>query len=619
MALVPPNGFRYFSRGIGSNHASPAFQYVQDSGIVWQDDTGFIYTGAWRPVLNTDLGSAVSLSVSGLNLTVGAVSITGNPDIHVSNAVLATSGFSTINNVSPVPMSGIVQVGNTVNVNVTNTAPLAFTGTVITITTGSQSFDSSSIVLAQSTGNQRLLVADQLLSGISGGLAGTLNTNSTILNSTLNVAVTGGSIQTIVTGAVSASFDTSSIILAQSTGNNLLGFISGREIINGATLSGISGRLAGTINVSALAGLSGSQLGSLDVAHSYLPVSGIGNFNVILVANPTVTVANNLAVTGGSIQTITTGSFSATVDNTTLIAAVVSGNNSIIISNQLLTGISGLLAGNLTDPAWITGQVTVVNAGPIWVTGISASGSFTTDNTTVVSAISSGNGYLLVADRLLSGISGLLVAPPTQNVTVTGGQIQTIVTGSVSATVPNPIGITGTENDTNIVYAGGLNSPFNFVSVGGRAVNPTGAGLPTGYNTGDNVIFNFCAQNGAVLVNQGNLQKDQDEATIWTASTGSLAVSYGVSGLVAPYFGTCLPSNPNRRAYFIQNLATGLLLVKLSTSIPTTGNLDFVLKGASAAWAGDGAMWSSESTTYTGPVSVTGFGGAPCVYKAWEI
>jgi hypothetical protein len=83
--------------------------------------------------------------------------------------------------------------------------------------------------------------------------------------------------------------------------------------------------------------------------------------NVSGVVSTSVTVGN-VAVTGGSIQTITTGSFSATVDNTAVIFAIATGNARELTNNILLSGVSGLLASNLTDPAYVTGQVGITTS-----------------------------------------------------------------------------------------------------------------------------------------------------------------------------------------------------------------------------------------------------------------
>lgn len=580
------SGEFYLSKPFRVNQATPSFNLLWDSNQVVQLDDGVTQTGSYRPFRPSDFGST-TINLSG-GISIGNVAVTGG-SINIAGVAQVA-----VTNTAPIPMSGVVQVGNTVNANITN-GVLPISGNV-SITNGS--FDTSAIVNAQVSGNNNTLIADILLSGISGRLA--------------------AGVISIVTG--SQSFDSSAIVAAQVTGNNYLAFISGRELANSLFLSSISGYLANTQTVTVVGGVSGNHLGSLDVSHTFLTTSGIGTANVNITNTAPIAVS---------------GTFTATTDNSTVVAAVASGNSLLTIANALNSGISGLLSANLTDVAAVSGVVQVGNITPIWITGLvqttaTFTGTFTPVNTDVVNAIATGNNYLAfisgreqVTTLLLSGISGQnatgVAIRTVGSLDLTHSYLITSGIGTVSTSITNPIGITGTENDVNLVYVGNPNSPFNFVSVGGRATNPSGAGAVTGYNTGDNVILNFCAQNGGLFVNQANLQKDQDEVTTWIASSGALPTMYSVSGLVSPFFGTCLPSNPTRHSWTIQNIGTGQLMVKMSSSIPTTGTLDIILKGASAAWAGDGAVWTDSPATYTGPVSVSGFGGAPCIYKAWEV
>jgi len=183
---------------------------------------------------------------------------------------------------------------------------------------------------------------------------------------THNVAVTGGSIQTIVTGSVSASFDSVPIVNAQITGNDYLANISGR----------LNNTLGAPINVSG-------------------------------VVSTTVTVGN-VTVTGfpSTIAPLAvSGVFSASVDNTSVILAIATGNDRALISNILLSGVSGTLTSNLTDPAYVTGQVgitttllatsgnaTIINTAPIPVSGV------TQANVT--------NAVLAVSGNVVSQITG---------------------------------------------------------------------------------------------------------------------------------------------------------------------------------------------------------------------
>lgn len=544
-----PSSFRTFN--------SPGGQLV--NGVAYIYDT---VSGMFRPAFDSDFGAAVNMSVSGLSLTVGSVAITGTlPNVAV------TGGAISVSNTAPIPVSGISIVGNTAPIPVSgvsligNTAPIATSGV------------------------------------------------ATILSvPTHNVAVTGGQIQTIVTGVLGGNVTVSSVA------------ITGAPVV---TITGV------------------------------LPVS-------------TSVTVGNITVTGGSINVSNTapmpisGVVQATVttDNSSVVLAQASGNNLSIISNQLLSGISGQLTANVNSAAWVTGNVgtsDVINH--VLLSGISGLlGANLTDPAYVTGNIFATD---IVAERLLSGISGLLGASLTDAAWVTGnvgisntapiaisGIVQTVVTGAVSASVPNPLGVTGTKYDTALPAMPGT---FNFLAAGGRVVNPSGAGSITGYNsTGDFAIFNIDKTNGGLLVTQGCLDYTQDSATVQISGAFAGSAPIPVSGVVqsnvtntAPVpisgvtqvatsatvsndyvsgaFQVVLPATPTRKGFFIQNLATGALMVRYSTSMPSTGNLNFVLAGGTADNDGKGASWSEFPAVWTGPLSVSGLGGAPMLYTAWQI
>ncbi len=281
--VIPSAQARYFSRLPNEQKGIPAFQYIWDSGVVWQDQAGNLITGAERPVVPSDLASSTTIDVSGgLSVSVGNVAVTG--------------GSITVNNTAPIPISGVVvsspspiqAVSGYVSVLGGNSAPLNVTGIINTVVTGavSASFDTTSIVLAQVTGNERLLVADQLLSGISGQ-------NTTIQN-----------------------------------------------------------QLGGTLNVS--------------VVNGVVPVSGVVT-TTVSVGNVTVTgfpsTIAPLAISG-----VVQASVSA--DNTDVVLAVSSGNAYGLMSNILLSGVSGTLSANLDSAAYVTGQVGITNTAPLAVSGV---------------------------------------------------------------------------------------------------------------------------------------------------------------------------------------------------------------------------------------------------------
>lgn len=266
--------------------------------------------------------------------------------------------------------------------------------------------------------------------------------------------------------------------------------------------------------------------------------------------------AANISVSGLSVSVgavaVTGGTINVANTAPIPISGVVQGNFDSNTTNILLSGISGVLSSNLNDPAWVTGNIGINNTAPIPISGV------------------------------------------------------------VVAGVSNPIGVTGTRFDVNPVYSGNGVTNYGFVPVGGRAVNVTGAGFATGYQTGDYAILNFDRTNGALIVNQGVLDPTQDCVSI--VFSGNSAVSNrAVSGAAQ----AVLAANSLRQYGFVQNLGTGALMIGLGAA-PTTGSLNIILQGGTALNDGKGGKWETER--YRGAVYVSGVDfTVSSPYIAWEL
>lgn len=206
----------------------------------------------------------------------------------------------------------------------------------------------------------------------------------------------------------------------------------------------------------------------------------------------------------------------------------------------------------------------------------------------------------------------------SSNVSVSGLTIGAVaVTGNLNA-----VGISGgsiTISNPVLAVTGNFASTVNAVAITG---NP-GITITGGLNITNMLLSGISGAlttslTDAAWVTGRPLSQLLDNVTVWQASSGVVSNS-AVSGLAAPFFGTALPNNPNRRAWFIQNMGTGTIMVRYSSSMPTTGSLNFLLKGGVFQNDGLGASWSDSPAVYTGPVSVSGYRGAPIVYIAWEL
>jgi hypothetical protein len=528
-------------------YTSPGGQVV--NGVAYLYDSTLVVgdiTGNFRPAFTSDF--AANINVSGLNLSVGSVAVTG--------------GSVAISNTTPIPVSGVVVTSAT--------------------------FDSSSIVNAQATGNNYTLISNSLLSGISGLLRGP-------------VAVSGV-VQT------NATFDSTSIVNAQTTGNNL-------TITSNVLLSGVSGLLSSNLNDSAWVTGQVSLTNTAPIA-----ISGV--------VQTTATISS-VAVTGGSINVSNTAPIAisgvvqtnATFDSTSIVNAQASGNNDTTVSNRLLSGISGLLRGpvaisgivvtnaaitggtftfdptaivnaqvsgnillsgisgllssNLSDPAWVTGQVSLSNTAPIAISGVVVTNA-TFDSTSIVNAQVSGNNDTTVSNRLLSGISGLLRGP-----VAISGVVQT----------------SATFDSSSIVNAQASGNNLTTIS---NALLSGVSGLLT-----TSIVSPAWVTGQLVLTTP--------------ASTATGATNPALSGLSTPAWGVALQANTDRKAWGIQNLSTGIIRFNFSITPPSSTACHVVLRGGSSLGDGLGASFFDPKPAYTGPISVSGDFSSSGAYSIWEI
>ena len=530
-------------------YSSPGGQVV--NGVAYIYDPSLVVgeiTGNFRPAITSDF--AANISVSGLNLTVGSVAVTGG-------SVSIAGGSVAVSNTAPIPISGVVISNAT--------------------------FDSTSIVDAQITGNNINVVGNTLLSGISGILVSNTQRSSW------------------VTGQVS--------------------------LTNTAPIA-ISGVVQTTTNVGNVA-VTG---GSINVSNNTpIPISGV------VVTTATI---GNLAVTGGSINVSNTAPIAisgvvvtnATFDSTSIVSAQVTGNDIATVSNTVLSGISGLLGSSLTDPAWVTGQISLVNTAPIAISGVVISNA-TFDSTSIVNAQITGNNINIITNSILSGISGLLSTTFTTAAWVTGdvgitntapiaisGVVQTTTTvgnvavtgGFINVSNATPIPISGvvvtTATVADIAVTGG------FINVSNATPIPISGVVVTTATVADIAVTGgFINVSNTAPIPISGVVVSSAAATPTTASTPA------VSGINNAGWGVALGTNASRRGWGIQNLSTGMIRINFSATLPTTGAAHLFLKGGSAQNDGLGAAYIDAPAVYAGPVAVSGDFSVTPSYTIWEI
>lgn len=439
--VIPLTGYRYYSRIPNSAAQSPlvSFGYVADTGVVWQQQDNTLVTGAMRPVLSTDLASTTNLSVSGLNLSVGAVNLTGDNPVRIVN-------------ISAIAVSGIIQGGNLL--------PVFVTGLINTVVTGTVSSTISSVAV---TG------------GVSGSAQGNLDLTRTYLpvsgiNFSASVSVSSVAITGFNSGSALANLDLSRTYLP----------ISGVNTLNVNNVGGYVG-VTGAI--------SGNGLGNLDLTRTYLPISGAAGVFVV-------------ALTGlQSVIAVQTGTLTASIAAGTSVA--VTGGTINVLDNSgwaFLAAISGSLASNLSTPAAVTGYVSGTNLGSLDMsrTYLAVSGV----NTISTNANITNTAPINVTGIINTVVTGS-VSTTVTSVAVTGGQLQggyIGITGTVNTTASVTVnsvavtggflGITGTVNISPItVNATGLQVAALMSTGGYIGITGIVTDQVTGWNTGIIVSF----------------------------------------------------------------------------------------------------------------------------------
>lgn len=108
----------------------------------------------------------------------------------------------------------------------------------------------------------------------------------------------------------------------------------------------------------------------------------------------------------------------------------------------------------------------------------------------------------------------------------------------------------------------------------------------------------------------GDLTGSLDIGQVTMAGNTSVSNS-SVSGVN----GTALQINTDRKMWYMQNLGTGKLYVKLGTAASAT-SFNFILVGGTVDYDGYGGTWSDDDGKYRGAVSVS---GAVPLYNIWDL
>lgn len=415
------------------------------------------------------------------------------------------------------------------------------------------------------TGNPLFTVSNPLLA-TSGAIQG---------GNSLPVYVTG-TINTVVTGQVSSNVSIAAVAITGNPGVTVTGFNSGISVNINAP-AGLIGIDTGIRAVNVVAGaLTVSSVAITGFASniSPLPITGTiqgGNTNPIYVT--------------GLINTVVTGQVSS---NVSISAIAVTGNPGFTV-----TGWNTGISVNVAAPAGFIGIDTGIRAVNVVAGALTVSSVAITGNPVVtITGVLATTASVVVGNVAITGFNSTI--PPLA------------VSGTFNASVTNPLGVTGATRDTALPAINGFATQF--LAIGGKAVNATGAGSITGYNsTGDMAMLNINRSNGGLFVNQGALDYTQDTVTISGWSAG-ITVSTNVTNTA-----------PINVTGIINTVVTGTLGGSVTvSSVAITGNgaFDPVVRGLLTGISGLLASNLTEAANVTGLVSanITGFNTGVIVY-----
>lgn len=111
------------------------------------------------------------------------------------------------------------------------------------------------------------------------------------------------------------------------------------------------------------------------------------------------------------------------------------------------------------------------------------------------------------------------------------------------------------------------------------------------------------------------LDKTGDSVTAYPPQFTTVSSSTISGSMSAATTGVALPSNTNRKEFYVQVIGSGspLFLAFNGNSVSST-NLNVMLKAATSSYGADGGLLSNQ--TYQGPVCVSG--GIGCLFTIWE-
>jgi hypothetical protein len=534
---------------------------------------------------------------TGVSITNGAGTITINaPEVGTVTAVTATA---------PLASSG----GNTPDISLTGVVSVQNGGTGVATLTG----------YVKASGTAAFTAVAQIPAGdVSGlGTMATQNANS--------VAITGGSINGTTVGLSTPSTGAFTTVSAASGFyGNLTGDVTGNVSGNAANVTGTVAVANGGTGATSLTGYVKASGTSAFTAVASIPNTDISGLGTMSTQN-----ANNVAITGGSINGTTIG---ASTPNTGAFTALTASGASV---SSINSAVALITTGTVTNLTATNVSAASANLGTAVVTTLTATGASISSANVGVAVLAAGTSsappitttgdtntgvYFPAADQVAVTAGGTVAAAFNSNGLFFRNRI---INGDMRIDQRNAgASVTPTSSSYTLDRWQAIISQSSKFSVQQNAGSVT---PPTGFNNylGVTSLSAFSVAAGDYFAIYQQIEGlNVADLGFGTANALTVTISFWVRSSLTGTFGGSLKNSSTRSYPFTYTISSANTWEKKTITIagdttgtwPTDTSAGLLLSlglGVGATFSGTAGAWAGANyVTATGATSVVGTNGA---------